>query len=344
MGRAYAGRASFVRPCRESGVNNWLNPRWLRYRQQSTSPPEFSLPFPPRSPFSFTDVFLLPLFPSPPPLIPLAHLILWILVSYSLSRLSRIRYFFSSGRYVSLTIQGSLSRQRRSKILKCREKSFSGFTNSNLGFQNSKGPRSREAFIIDELSSFGSSDAVRIDAVCSADFQNSAGVRESNKGRCVPKMSNELRSLGLAHQQFRSRVDYARVYSERAEGKQATTGTIFAESSSDVFPIYRYFTPTPVIISYYCPGTKNTVRMRGTHTQQGRDFRTILSRLRQQYKVSKNSAFFFLHSSTLQSCLWSEEEKLNTKLYSVLVRVNCNPDVWYPCNSRETASRISKFK
>lgn len=32
------------------------------------------------------------------------------------------------------------------------------------------------------------------------------------KGGRVPKMSNELRSVWLTHQQFRSLVDYARAY------------------------------------------------------------------------------------------------------------------------------------
>lgn len=52
------------------------------------------------------------------------------------------------------------------------------------------------AFIIDKLDSFGLSCYQRDQ--CVRKFSDSAGVRESNKGRRVPKMSNELCSVSAS--------------------------------------------------------------------------------------------------------------------------------------------------
>lgn len=99
-------------------------------------------------------------------------------------------------------------------------------------------------------------------------------------------MSNELRSIQLAHQQFRSCVDYARAYAECIRGRafcagqnkrngspEAGSGTI-SRNRRAMFFQFADMPPTTVIISYYCPRRRKRVSTRDEpHTQRGRILR-----------------------------------------------------------------------
>lgn len=139
---------------------------------------------------------------------------------------------------------------------------------NSIGFQRAKVAK---AFIIDELVSVGSFRS-RIDAF--VNFQIPPAY--ANRIRADACQKCQINCARLAHQQFRSRVDYARVFRTRVSrelNKQRRHD--FAESSSDVFPICRYFAPDDRDYFVLLSRDRKNVRMRGTHTRRARDFRTI---------------------------------------------------------------------
>lgn len=148
------------------------------------------------SPSSFTAAFSSALPPSPRP----SH----SRVAFIVSSLGSLIFFFFPGPRDLQAIQIARHEEiQRFRYLR------------NFGSREDPGiPKSRTAKVAKVfffLTPTNSRVSVRLSGagpMYSRRFSDSVGVRESNKGRRVPKMSSELNSERLAHQQFRSLVDY----------------------------------------------------------------------------------------------------------------------------------------